>query len=251
MLLVMSKVLDGKVALVTGGARGIGAAVALRLAQDGADVAFTYRRRADQAAEVVERIKAVGRRAMAVQADNADADGLTAVVDRVAEEFGRLDILVNNAGAFIVAPIEELGLEQFDYTMAVNVRAPFVASKAAVRHMTDGGRIISIGSNVAEHVAFPGFAAYSTSKTALIGLTKGLGRELGPRGITVNIVNPGPTDTDANPADGPTAETIKGFTALGRYAEPADIAAAVAFLAGEQGRYVTGASINVDGGFNI
>ncbi|MFD1321943.1 SDR family NAD(P)-dependent oxidoreductase [Micromonospora sonneratiae] len=247
----MSKVLDGKVALVTGGARGIGAAVALRLAQDGADVAFTYRRRADQAAEVVERIKAVGRRAMAVQADNADADGLTAVVDRVAEEFGRLDILVNNAGAFIVAPIEELGLEQFDYTMAVNVRAPFVASKAAVRHMTDGGRIISIGSNVAEHVAFPGFAAYSTSKTALIGLTKGLGRELGPRGITVNIVNPGPTDTDANPADGPTAETIKGFTALGRYAEPADIAAAVAFLAGEQGRYVTGASINVDGGFNI
>ncbi|MGW0431067.1 SDR family NAD(P)-dependent oxidoreductase [Micromonospora sp. NPDC003197] len=247
----MSNVLDGKVALVTGGARGIGAAVAVRLAEDGADVVFTYQHRADQAAEVVERIKAVGRRGLAVQADNVDPDGLTATVDRVAEEFGRLDILVNNAGAFIVAPLEDLGLEEFDYTMAVNVRGSFIAAKAAVRHMTEGGRIINIGSNVAEHVAFPGFAAYSTSKTALIGLTKGLGRELGPRGITVNIVNPGPTDTDANPADGPTAETIRGFTALGRYAEPADIAAAVAFLASEQGRYVTGASINVDGGFNI
>ncbi|GAB2935981.1 SDR family oxidoreductase [Micromonospora polyrhachis] len=247
----MSRVLDGKVALVTGGSRGIGAAVALRLAEDGADVVFTYQHRADQAAEVVERIKAAGRRGLAVQADNVDPDGLTAVVDRVAEEFGRLDILVNNAGAFIVAPLEDLGLEEFDYTMAVNVRGPFVAAKAAVRHMTEGGRIISIGSNMAEHVPFPGFAAYSTSKTALVGLTKGLGRELGSRGITVNIVNPGPTDTDANPADGPTAETIKGFTALGRYAEPADIAAAVAFLAGEQGRYVTGASINVDGGFSI
>lgn len=247
----MSRVLDGKVALVTGGSRGIGAAVALRLAEDGADVALTYQQNADRAAQVVEQIKAAGRRALAVRADNADAAALNAVVDDVASEFGRLDILVNNAGVYLVAPIEDLGLGEFDQTVAVNVRAPFVAAKAAARHMVNGGRIINIGSNMAQRAAFPGHSLYSMSKTALIGLTKGLGRDLGPRGITVNLIHPGPTDTDSNPADGPYADTVRGFTALGQYGEPADIAAAVAFLAREDSRYVTGATIDADGGFAI
>lgn len=247
----MSGVLDGKVALVTGGSRGIGAAVALRLAEDGADVALTYQQNADRAAQVVEQIKAAGRRALAVRADNADAAALNAVVDDVASEFGRLDILVNNAGVYLVAPIEDLGLGEFDQTVAVNVRAPFVAAKAAARHMVNGGRIINIGSNMAQRAAFPGHSLYSMSKTALIGLTKGLGRDLGPRGITVNLIHPGPTDTDSNPADGPYADTVRGFTALGQYGEPADIAAAVAFLAREDSRYVTGATIDADGGFAI
>lgn len=245
----MTGVLDGKVALVTGGSRGIGAAVALRLAQEGADVALTYERRADRAAELVEQIKAVGRRALAVPADSADPAAARAAVDRVAGEFGRLDVLVNNAGVFLTGPVTELGTDEIERTIAVNVRAPFVFAQAAVGHLTDGGRIVNIGSNVAERAVFPGLALYSMSKTALLGLTRGLARELGGRGITVNLVNPGPTDTDANPADGPNADAIRGFTALGRYAAPAEIAAVVAFLAGPDGGYVTGATINADGGF--
>ncbi|MET7966984.1 3-oxoacyl-ACP reductase family protein [Micromonospora sp. NPDC005305] len=245
----MNGVLDGKVALVTGGSRGIGAAVALRLARDGADVALTYERRADRAAELVEQIKAVGRRALAVPADSADPAAVRAAVDRVAGEFGRLNVLVNNAGVFLTGPVTELGTDEVERTIAVNVRAPFLFAQAAVGHLTDGGRIVNIGSNVAERAVFPGLALYSMSKTALAGLTRGLARELGGRGITANLVNPGPTDTDANPADGPAAETIRGFTALGRYAAPAEIAAVVAFLAGPDGGYVTGATINADGGF--
>ncbi|MEU1839897.1 SDR family NAD(P)-dependent oxidoreductase [Micromonospora chersina] len=245
----MTGVLDGKVALVTGGSRGIGAAVALRLAREGADVALTYERRADRAAELVEQIKAVGRRALAVPADSADPAAARAAVDRVAGEFGRLDVLVNNAGVFLTGPVTELGTDEIERTIAVNVRAPFVFAQAAVGHLTDGGRIVNIGSNVAERAVFPGLALYSMSKTALLGLTRGLARELGGQGITVNLVNPGPTDTDANPADGPNADAIRGFTALGRYAAPAEIAAVVAFLAGPDGGYVTGATINADGGF--
>jgi 3-oxoacyl-[acyl-carrier protein] reductase len=245
------KTLDGKVALVTGGGRGIGAAVALRLAGEGADVALTFQQNQPRADEVVERIKAMGRRALAVRADSADPAAVVRAVDRTAGEFGRLDVLVNNAAAFLLGPVEELTLEAFDQTMAVNVRAPFVAARAAVAHMPDGGRIITIGSNMAERAVFPGFSLYATSKTALIGLTKALGRELGPRAITVNLVNPGPTDTELNPADGDGAAAIAGFTALGHYAEPADVAGAVAFLAGPDGRYVTGATVNVDGGFSI
>ncbi|MET7807317.1 SDR family NAD(P)-dependent oxidoreductase [Micromonospora chersina] len=245
----MTGVLDGKVALVTGGSRGIGAAVALRLAREGADMALTYERRADRAAELVEQIKAVGRRALAVPADSADPTAARAAVDRVAGEFGRLDVLVNNAGVFLTGPVTELGTDEVERTIAVNVRAPFVFAQAAVGHLTDGGRIVNIGSNVAERAVFPGLALYSMSKTALLGLTRGLARELGGRGITVNLVNPGPTDTDANPADGPNADAIRGFTALGRYAAPAEIAAVVAFLAGPDGGYVTGATINADGGF--
>ncbi|MET8909419.1 SDR family oxidoreductase [Micromonospora sp. NPDC004551] len=245
----MNGVLDGKVALVTGGSRGIGAAVALRLAREGADVALTYERRADRATELVEQIKAVGRRALAVRADSAEPAAARAAVDRVAGEFGRLDVLVNNAGVFLTGPVTELGPDEVERTIAVNVRAPFVFAQAAVRHLADGGRIVNIGSNVAERAVFPGLALYSMSKTALIGLTRGLARELGGRGITANLVHPGPTDTDANPADGPNADAIRGLTALGRYAAPAEIAAVVAFLAGPDGGYVTGATIHADGGF--
>jgi 3-oxoacyl-[acyl-carrier protein] reductase len=247
----MNSTLDGKVALVTGGGRGIGAAVALRLASQGADVALTFQRDQRSADDVVDRIKALGRRAVAVRADSADPAAVIAAVDRAGGEFGRLDILVNNAGAFLLGPIEQLTLAEFEQTVAVNVRAPFVACQAAVRHMPSGGRIINIGSNVAERAVFPGFALYAMSKTALTGLTKALGRELGGRGITVNLVNPGPTDTDLNPAGGPNADTINGFTALGHYAAPADVAAMVAFLAGPDARYITGATVNVDGGFTI
>jgi 3-oxoacyl-[acyl-carrier protein] reductase len=184
--------------------------VALRLAEEGADVALTFQQNQERADAVVDRIKAVGRRAIAVQADSADPAAVVAAVDRAIGELGRLDILVNNAGAFLLGPIEQLSLEEFEQTIAVNVRAPFVASQTAVRHMSAGGRIINIGSNMAERAVFPGFSLYAMSKTALIGLTKAFGRELGARGITVNLVNPGPTDTELNPADGPNAETING-----------------------------------------
>lgn len=250
-LAFMDNGFEDRVALVTGGGRGIGAAVALRLAQAGADVAITFQRDRQSAEDVVENIEKMGRRAVAVQADSADPVAVTAAVDRVAGEFGRLDVLVNNAGAFLLGPLEQLTLEEFEQTIAVNVRAPFVAIQAAVRHMTAGGRIVNIGSNMAERAVFPGFSLYAMSKTALIGLTKSLGRELGPRAITVNLVNPGATDTDLNPADGPNAGTINGFTALGRYAAPAEVAAAVAFLAGPEADYLTGATVNVDGGFTI
>jgi 3-oxoacyl-[acyl-carrier protein] reductase len=241
--------IENKVALVTGGSRGIGAAVALRLAQDGADVALTYERDDESADAVVARIKETGRRGAAIRADSGDVAAVTGAVEAVVAEFGRLDILVNNAGVFLVGP--DLGVAELDRTLAVNVRAPFVASQAAARHMTEGGRIVSIGSNMAISTVFPGFALYALSKTALIGMTKGLARDLGPRGITVNLVHPGPTDTDANPADGPNADAIRGLTALNRYAEPAEIAATVAHLAGDGGRYITGAAISVDGGFTV
>jgi len=247
----MFNALEGKVALVTGGSRGIGAAVAQRLAEDGADVAFTFHQNQERADEVADRIKAAGRRAVAMRVDSADATATAAAVDRVAGELGRLDVLVNNAGVGVLAPLAELTTAQFDQTMAVNVRAPFVASQAAVRHLPAGGRIITIGSNVAERVVFPGFGLYATSKAALVGLTKALARELGGREITVNLVNPGATDTDMNPADGPMAEPQKAHTALGHYAAPDDVAAAVAFLAGPDARYLTGTSLTVDGGFNI
>ncbi|WP_433126201.1 SDR family NAD(P)-dependent oxidoreductase [Micromonospora sp. CA-240977] len=241
--------LKDKVALVTGGSRGIGAGIALRLAQDGADVALTYRQDAERAATVVRQIEALGRRALAVRADGADPGAVRGAVDQVAAELGRLDILVNNAAVFLVGAMDELGTAEMERTIAVNIRAPYVAVQAALRHLGEGGRIISIGSNVGERAVFPGLTLYSMSKTALVGLTRGLARELGPRDITVNLVNPGPTDTDANPADGPNAAAISGFTAVGRYAQPADIAATVAHLASPEAGFVTGAVINVDGGF--
>ncbi|TDB77051.1 3-oxoacyl-ACP reductase family protein [Micromonospora sp. KC723] len=247
----MTTTLLGKVALVTGGSRGIGAATALRLAADGADVALTWQQDAEQAATVVKQIEAIGRRALALRADSADQTAVREAVDRTADELGRLDILVNNAAVFLLGTVDGFDAADLDRTIAVNVRAPFVAAQAATRHLGAGGRIISIGSNVAERTVFPGLAAYAMSKTALVGMTKGFARDLGPRGVTVNLVVPGPTDTDANPADGPNAEAIRGFTALGRYATPDEIAATVAHLAGPEAGYITGATITVDGGFTV
>ncbi|MFI9461542.1 SDR family NAD(P)-dependent oxidoreductase [Streptomyces xiamenensis] len=243
--------LEGKVALVTGGSRGIGAAIALRLAAEGADVAVTYVTGADRAAGVVRGIERAGsgRRGLALAADSADPAALTAAVDAVAAAFGRLDILVNNAAVFAFGAFDELEEKQIDHTLAVNVRAPLIAARAAARHMSSGGRVISIGSNVAERAPFPGMALYALSKSALTGMTKGLARDLGPRGIAVTLVHPGPTDTEANPADGPNAETFAGFTALGRFAQPAEVAATLAHLAGPDGGYLTGTAVHVDGGF--
>ncbi|MFF5212877.1 SDR family NAD(P)-dependent oxidoreductase [Streptosporangium sp. NPDC000396] len=244
----MTGMLYGKAALVTGGSRGIGEAIALRLAADGADVALTYQHSTDQADDVVERVKALGRRAMALRADAGDPAAVADAVERAAGEFGRLDILVNNAGVFPFGPFQDVRPEDFDRVLAVNVRAPFIAAQTAAGHMTEGGRIINIGSCLAVRTPFPGITLYALSKTSLTGLTKGLARELGPRGITANVIHPGPIDTDMNPAHGPGADAQSAYTALGHYGEPADIAATVAHLAGEGGRYVTGASIAVDGG---
>ena len=240
--------LDGKVALVTGGSRGIGAATALRLAEDGADVALTYQHNAARAAEVVEQIKHLGRRALAIQADSADAAAVSAAVRATVAEFGRLDVLVNNAGVGFVGAFTETAIEDVDRVLAVNVRGVFAATQAAAGVLADGGRVITIGSCVTDRVPGPGMALYATSKAAMVGLTKALARELGPRGITVNLVHPGPTDTDMNPADGPYAADQAAMTAFDRYGSPAEVAAAVAYLASPAGAYVTAATLSVDGG---
>jgi 3-oxoacyl-[acyl-carrier protein] reductase len=242
--------LSGRVALVTGGSRGIGAAIALRLARDGADVAITYESAADRAAQVVKEIEQIGRRAFAVQADSADAAAVRGAVDAVAAELGGLDILVNNAGVFPYGPFEEVTLDELDRTLAIHTRAAFVAAQAASPHLGEGGRIISIGSNLAERVPFPGIALYAMTKSALLGYTRALARELGPRGITVNVVQPGSTDTDMNPADGDGAEHQRSLTALGRFQTADELAATVAHLAGPGGRTITGASLLVDAGTN-
>ncbi|MFI0737020.1 3-oxoacyl-ACP reductase family protein [Streptomyces sp. NPDC021100] len=239
---------DGRAALVTGGSRGIGRAVVLRLAAGGADVAFTYRSDERAAADVVAEVKALGRRALALRADAADATAVRGAVDAAVSEFGRLDVLVNNAGVGALGPIGELTEEDVDRVLAVNVRGVYLATQAAVRHLGADGRIIMIGSCMTQHVPFAGGTLYATSKAALIGLTKSLARELGPAGVTVNIVHPGPVDTDMNPADGPFAEAQAGATAVGRYARPEEVAGMVAHLAAPAAGYVTGASVAVDGG---
>ncbi|MFB9369282.1 glucose 1-dehydrogenase [Kitasatospora albolonga] len=243
--------LDGKVALVTGGSRGIGAAVALRLAEEGAHVALTHQGSPEAAEAVAAKITAMGRSALAVRADSADPEAVRAAVAAVAGRFGRLDVLVNNAGVGAVGPIGEMTADQVDRVLAVNVRAPYLYAQAAAEHLGEGGRIVGIGSCMARRTAFPGSSLYATSKAALSGLTKALARELGPRGITVNLVHPGPVDTDMNPADGESAAFQHGFTALGRFGTPAEVADAVAYLAGEGARYVTGAELDVDGGFAV
>jgi NAD(P)-dependent dehydrogenase (short-subunit alcohol dehydrogenase family) len=241
--------LKGKVALVTGASRGIGAAIARRLAADGAEVAITYARSPEKAEQVVAEIRKLGRRAIAIAADSADAAAVVAAIDRTAQELGRLDILVNNAGVYTSGAFEETPLSEIDRIWNVNVRAVIVASQAASKYLVEGGSIISIGSCLGEHVGWPGVTLYSMTKSALVGFTKGLARDLGPRGITVNCVEPGPIDTDMNPASGDHADGQRAATALGRYGRPEDIAAMVAHLAGEGGRFITGASILVDGGF--
>jgi 3-oxoacyl-[acyl-carrier protein] reductase len=242
--------LSGRVALVTGGSRGIGAAIAVRLAREGADVALTYREAADSAAKVVQEIEGLGRRGLAVHADSADPVAVRAAVDRAAAELGRLDVLVNNAGVFPYGPFEQVSAEELERTVAIHVRAAFVAAQAASPHLTAGGRIISIGSNLAERAPFPGIALYAMTKSALLGFTRALARELGPRGITVNVVQPGSTDTDMNPADGDSAEHQRSLTALGRYQTADELAATIAHLAGPGGRTITGASVLVDAGAN-
>jgi 3-oxoacyl-[acyl-carrier protein] reductase len=242
--------LHGAVALVTGGSRGIGAAIAERLAELGADVALTYAQSKERADDVATRITAKGRRALAIKADSAAADDVVAAVEETVAEFGRLDILVNNAGVFPFGPIDDVPLEEIDRALGIHARAAYLASQAAVRHMAPGGRIVSIGSNLAERVPFPGVTLYAMSKAALIGFTKGLARDLGDRGITVNLVQPGSTDTDMNPADAPDADGQRGLTALGRFADAREIADTVAFLAGSGATNITGAVLTVDGGAN-
>lgn len=242
------KELAGKVALVTGGSRGIGAAIARQLAQDGAAVAFTYVSAAEKARAVAKQIDADGGRVLVIEADNADPGAVTAAVEQTVRELGRIDILVNNAGIFAGGPLQEMTLEQVDRTLAIDVRAVFLASQAAARHMSGDGRIINIGSALAERVPGPGMTLYAMCKSALTGLTKGLARDLGPRGITATVVHGGLIDTDMNPADGPGAG-LSAVTALGHYGIVDDIAATVAHLAGDGGRYVSGTAITVDGGF--
>ncbi|CAM02701.1 NAD(P)-dependent dehydrogenase (short-subunit alcohol dehydrogenase family) [Saccharopolyspora erythraea NRRL 2338] len=242
--------LSGKVALVTGGSRGIGAAIATRLAQDGSDVAVTYNANADGAALVVDRIKAAGGRGLAVPAPATDADAVANAVEQTVAEFGRLDILVNNAGVFPTGLIGDLTVEDFDAAVAVNIRAVFVACQAAAAHLGEGGRIINIGSSLADRVPEAGLSLYSLTKSSLAGFTKGLARDLGPRGITANVVHPGNTDTDMNPADREGAEVKLPRIPLRAWGRPEDVAATVAHLAGESGRYITGSAITVDGGVN-
>jgi 3-oxoacyl-[acyl-carrier protein] reductase len=241
---------ESTVALVTGGSRGIGAAIAVRLAELGSDVAITYAQSKERADDVVGKIAAHGRRGVAVRADSAAYDEVVAAVEQTVDQLGRLDILVNNAGIFPFGVIDEVPLEEVNRTLDIHVRAVYLASQAAVRHMSDGGRIISIGSNLAERIPFPGVALYAMSKSALIGFTKGLARDVGGRGITVNLVQPGSTDTDMNPVDGNTADEQRAMAALGRYADAREIANTVAFLAGSEASYITGAVLTVDGGTN-
>lgn len=247
-----ARMLAGKVAFVTGGSRGIGAAIVRRLARDGAAVAFTYSSSEAPAQAVAAAVDAAGGHALALRADSTDAAALTQAIDTAASTLGRIDILVNSAGVAVAGEIASFSLADFDRTVAVNVRAVFVATQAAVRHMGQGGaygRVITIGSTNSDRVPWAGFSVYGMSKAAIVGLTKGLARDLGPRGITVNNVQPGPVNTDMNPADGPMAGNMHALMALDRHAHPDEIAGMVAYLAGPESGMVTGASLLIDGGF--
>ncbi|MDX6530208.1 MAG: 3-oxoacyl-[acyl-carrier protein] reductase [Blastocatellia bacterium] len=237
--------LAGKVALVTGGSRGIGAAIAKRLAAEGASIALTYSKGADAAASIVKEIERVGGKA-----DAADADAVRNAVETTVETFGRLDVLVNNAGTAIAMSVEEMTLDDFDRLFAVNVRGAFVATQAALKHIKSGGRIIMIGSCLGERVFIPGMAPYSATKGAIKMFTQGLARELGARGVTVNNIQPGPIDTDLNPASGEWAAGQKAAVPLDRYGRTDEVAALVAFVAGPESSYINGANLTVDGGIN-
>jgi 3-oxoacyl-[acyl-carrier protein] reductase len=246
----MSKKLEGKIALITGGSRGIGAAIAKRLAADGAKVAITYTKGADAAKDVVKAIERAGGRAIAIQADAADADAGKAAVEKTVATFGRLDVLVNNAGTAIPKRFEETTLEEMDRVLDINVRGVFVATQEALKHMKEGGRIIMIGSAVGERAVAPGLVPYAATKGAVKMFTQALSREVGSRGITVNNIQPGPIDTELNPASGDWAIPQKAATALDRYGHVDEIAAMAAFLASSESSYITGANLTVDGGMN-
>jgi 3-oxoacyl-[acyl-carrier protein] reductase len=242
--------LTNKTALVTGASRGIGAAIAKKLAADGAQVAITYSRGADAAAKVVKEIESAGGKAIAIQADATDAKAVHGAVEQTVKTFGRLDILVNNAGTAIPKPFVDATLDELDQVINLNLRGVFIATQAALKHLQDGGRIINIGSCVGERNMTPGLAAYSATKGAVKMFTQGLSREVGARGITVNNVQPGPIDTDLNPAAGDWAEPQIANTALKRYGHVDEVAALVAFVASPAAAYITGTSLTVDGGTN-
>ncbi|MDU0300672.1 SDR family NAD(P)-dependent oxidoreductase [Streptomyces sp. PAL114] len=242
----MEKTLLGKAALVTGGGRGIGAATALRLAREGADVAVTYVNGKEAAEDVVRAVEALGRRAVALRADAGDPQEASGAVRAAVRELGRVDVLVNNAGVGLLGPLETLSPADVDRVLAVNVRGVFLASRAAAAVLPRGGRIVTVGTCMTQRVPGPGGTLYAMSKAALVGLTKALARELGERGITANIVHPGPIDTDMNPADGPYAAGQAAATALGRFGTAAEVAETIVHLAGAA--YVTGAEFAVDGG---
>jgi 3-oxoacyl-[acyl-carrier protein] reductase len=242
--------LQGKRAFVTGASRGIGAAIARRFAADGAAVAIGYERSADAAEAIAGEIASAGGRAVTIQMNAADPASIKQAVDRAASALGGLDILVNNAGIIRYGSVEAITLEDIDAMLAVNVRAVILATQAALPHMSEGGRIITTGSNLAERVPDAGKALYSASKSALVALTKGFARDLGPRGITVNLVHPGSTDTDMNPADGAHAEAQRERMAIKKYGRPENVAALYAFIASDEARSVNGTGFTVDGGAN-
>ncbi|WP_207481786.1 3-oxoacyl-ACP reductase family protein [Arenibaculum pallidiluteum] len=240
--------LAGKAALVTGGSRSIGAAIAKRLAADGAAVAITYSASPEKAKQVVADIEAAGGKAIAIEADAGNIEAVRAAVAKTVEELGSIDILVNNAGLGLGGPIEEIPFETYERMVAVNVTGVFVATQEAVRRMKTGGRIIYIGSSMTRYAAFPTASLYTLTKGAITGFNRSLVRDLGPKGITVNTVHPGPTDTDMNPAHGPVAQIVGPGMAIGRYGQPHEIASVVAFLASPEAAFVTGADIVADGG---
>lgn len=244
-----SKKITGKVALVTGGSRSIGAAIAKRLAAEGAAVALTYSSSHGKADEVVRAIESAGGKAFGIKADAADPQAVRASVTEAVKKFGGIDILVNNAGTAVMAPIDKFSLEDFDKVFAVNVRGMFVATQEAVKHMRDGGRIINIGSVNSDRVPFAGGSVYAMSKAAVAGLTRGLARDLGPRKITVNNIQPGPIDTDMNPADSEWGRATLPSLALGRYGHVDEIAGLVSYLASDEAAYITGAGLLIDGGY--
>jgi 3-oxoacyl-[acyl-carrier protein] reductase len=244
-----NKTLSGKAALVTGGSRNIGAAIAKRLAADGAAVAITYSASPDRADDVVREIQSAGGKAIAIKADSADETAVRAAVNKTISTFRGIDILVNNAGGLALAPIEQFKIEDFDKSIAVNVRGLFVATQEASKHMRENGRIINIGSTNADRMPFQGGSVYALTKAAVAGFTKGLARDLAPRNITVNNIQPGPVDTDMNPANGPFAENLKSLMALKRFGHTEEIAGLVSYLAGPEAGFVTGASLTIDGGF--
>jgi 3-oxoacyl-[acyl-carrier protein] reductase len=247
----MTAPLAGRRALVTGGSRGIGAEIVRRLAADGAAVAFTYGASAVEAEKLVAEVAADGGTAVAIHADSGDPEPVARSVDDTVSKLGGLDVVVNNAGVAHIADAESFPLEQFDRSVAINVRAAFVAIQRALPHLGEGGRIINIGSINADRVPGPGLSVYAMTKGAIAGLTRGLARELGPRGITVNNIQPGPVATDMNPEEGEFADAARQVMALGRYGQPREIASVVSYLAGPEAAYVTGANWNVDGGFTV